>query len=121
MEKVARFLVLLVDDEAIVRLIAAGGLEDAGYDVVEADSATDALNVLETRNDVRLLFTDVNMPGDMDGLALAELVHRRWPDIKLVVTSGRPLARKVPDDGLFLTKPYTTDQLAACVRDASRL
>lgn len=113
MDKVAKVLVLLVDDEPLIRFVAADGLEDAGYDVVEAASASEALKILQTRTDVGVLFTDVNMPGDLDGLALAELVHARWPDIKLVVTSGRPLARHVPDDGRFLTKPYTTEQMTA--------
>ncbi len=118
MDKVARVLVLLVDDEAIVRFVATDDLKDAGYDVIEAASASEALAILQARSDVGVLFTDVNMPGDLDGLGLAELVHDRWPDIKLVVTSGRPLTRKVPDDGRFLSKPYTAQQMTACLRDA---
>ena len=118
MDRVARVLVLLVDDEPLIRLVAADGLEDAGYDVVEAASASEALKILQTRGDVGVLFTDVNMPGDLDGLGLAGLVHDRWPNIKLVVTSGRPLAGHVPDDGRFLTKPYTAEQMTACLRAA---
>ncbi len=111
-------LVLLVDDEPLVRLIAMEGLEEAGFEVVEAATATAALAVLRDRPDVGILFTDVNMPGDLDGLALAELVHARWPDIKLVVTSGGGLARQVPDDGRFLTKPYSVGEMTEVIRGA---
>ena len=99
-------LVLLVDDEALVRLIACDSLEAAGFDVIQAGDAEEALQILHARSDVGVLFTDVNMPGNLDGLALSELVHRLWPDIKLVVTSGRALVGSVPDDGEFLPKPY---------------
>ena len=75
-------------------------------DVIQAGDAEEALQILHARSDVGVLFTDVNMPGNLDGLALSELVHRLWPDIKLVVTSGRALVGSVPDDGEFLPKPY---------------
>ena len=96
----------------MVRWTAHEGLEADGYPVVEAENANQALAILEARNDVGVLFTDVNMPGPMDGLALAELVHARWPEIRLVITSGRGLPRKLPDAGRFLTKPYSFEDLA---------
>jgi CheY-like chemotaxis protein len=102
-----QILVLLVDDEPGVRLVASDGLEDAGFAVIEAADAREAINILASRPDVGVLFTDVNMPGELDGLELAELVHQRWPAIKLVVTSGRALPREVPDDGRFIAKPYS--------------
>lgn len=105
-------LVLLVEDEPMVRWTAHDGLEAGGYEVVEAENAAQALQILETRSGVGVLFTDVNMPGPMDGLALAELVHARWPEVRLVVTSGRGLAGRLPDDSRFLTKPYSVDDLA---------
>src|ERR1700740_2970214 len=105
-------LVLLVEDEPMVRWTAHDGLEDGGYEVVEAENAAQALQILETRDDVGVLFTDVNMPGPMDGLALAELVHARWPEIRLVITSGRGLAGRLPAAGRFLTKPYSVGDLA---------
>lgn len=114
-----RVLVLLVEDEVIIRLLAAENLADAGYDVVEAACVTDALAILGGRDDVGVLFTDVNMPGDLDGMDLAEMVHSRWPEIKLVVTSGKPQGRRVPDDGRFLRKPYSVDQMTASIRAAS--
>lgn len=104
----------------MVRFVAAEGLEDAGYGVVEAASANEALDVLKSRSDVGVLFTDINMPGPLDGLALAELVHVRWPNISLVVTSGRSLERRVPEDGCFLTKPYTADEMTASIQGARR-
>ena len=101
-------LILVVDDEALLRLRAVDVLEDAGYRVVEASDAAEALKVLEDRSDVRLLFTDVQMPGEFDGMELAAKVCQRWPDVLLIVTSGRlNIADKdVPDHGRFVAKPY---------------
>ena len=112
-------LVLLVEDEVLVRLAACDGLEAAGFDVIEAMDAEEALGVLGARSDVGVLFTDVNMPGALDGLDLADEVHRRWPMIKLVVTSGRTLERTVPDDGVFIAKPYSLKALTDVVADVS--
>jgi CheY-like chemotaxis protein len=114
-------LVLVVEDELLIREIAAAAITDAGFEVVEAATAQEALDILGQRPDVGVLFTDVNMPGSLDGLALARLVHEQWPDIKLVVTSGRPLAAATPDDGQFLAKPYTLDVLTKAVREATAL
>ena len=100
-------LVLLVEDEPTVRMIAFDGLEDAGFDVVEAANAEEAMTILTNRSDVGVLFTDVDMPGDLNGLDLADLVHGRWPAIRLVVTSGRSLTRAMPAAGRFIGKPYT--------------
>ena len=100
-------------------MVAVDGLEDAGYRVVEAGSAAEALQILESRGDVGVLFTDINMPGALDGLSLAELVHQRWPQIKLVVTSGRGLPRAVPDDGKFLTKPYSLEEMTRVIASVS--
>ena len=112
MERTNRQIVLIVDDEPVIRLIAAQGLEDAGFEVVEADSADNALAILRSRADVGVLFTDVNMPGSLDGMALARLVHQEWPAIEIVVTSGRNLTGTVPDDGKFMEKPYTIKEMA---------
>lgn len=111
-------LILLVEDEPLVRWIALEALEEEGYEVVEAANADEALAVLQSRRDVGVLFTDVNMPGAMDGLDLAEMVHARWPGVRLVVTSGRGLNQAVPDDGVFLQKPYSITELQAVVREA---
>src|SRR5580704_2816251 len=80
--------VLVVEDEGLVRRLSADELEDAGYRVLEAASAEEAISILEDGAGVAVLFTDVNMPGGLDGLALAQLVHDRWPRVRLLVTSG---------------------------------
>ena len=102
-------VVLLVEDEPLVRMTAADGLEEAGFQVLEAANADVALKVLEVRsNEVQVLFTDVDMPGSMDGMALAEQVHAKWPHILLLISSGyaRPHPDEIPDHGHFVPKPY---------------
>lgn len=113
-------LVLLVDDEPVLRMVACEGLVDAGFEVIEAGCAQDALDILKSRTDVGVLFTDVNMPGAFDGLALAELVHDLWPDIQLVVTSGQALPTAVPDDGRFVAKPYRVGDMVDTVASVAR-
>lgn len=109
-------VVLLVEDEPLVRMTSADELEETGFQVLEAANADVALAVLEARSDeVQVLFTDVNMPGSMDGVALAEQVHARWPHIRLLISSGyaRPRPDEIPDDGRFVPKPY---RAAAVIR-----
>src|SRR5918994_5122827 len=90
-------VVLVVEDEPLVRMTAVDELEEVGFQVLEAANADVAMTVLEARSDeVQVLFTDVNMPGSMDGLALAERVHRRWSHIRLLISSG--YARPYPDE-----------------------
>ena len=106
-------LILVVEDEALIRSCAADILEQHGYEVVEAATAADALEMLEARTDVRVLFTDINMPGKLDGMDLARLVHEHWPNIRLVITSGgrEPTRAEIPDDGRFIAKPYRPKQV----------
>ena len=113
-------LVLIVEDEALVRLVAASMLQDAGFDTLEADTAEGALHVLERHDDVGVLFSDIQLPGSMDGLDLARLVHNRWPDIGLLLTSGGVTVRpsEIPDDGNFLPKPYDGPRMVEAVRKA---
>lgn len=105
-------VVLVVDDEALLRWHAADMLSSAGYQVVEADDAATALRIMETRNDVRLLFTDIQMPG-RNGLDLAKEVHQRWPNVLLLVTSGglQIADSDIPDHGRFVAKPYAETDL----------
>jgi two-component system, response regulator PdtaR len=95
---------------------------DHGFEVIEAENAADALKVLESRDDVRLLFTDIKMPGALDGMDLARQTHARWPHVLLVITSGhRQLSRaEIPDDGRFLAKPYRANELLGQVDDLMR-
>jgi CheY-like chemotaxis protein len=105
--------ILIVEDEMIVRLIGSDTLTDAGYEVVEAATADEALQLLEQHGDVEVLFTDIRMPGSMDGLELARVVRERWPAMKILITSGDtfPPRSAIADDGCFLAKPYTTKVL----------
>ena len=111
-------LILVVEDQEILRLYAADLLEEHGFRVVEAQNAAAALKVLETRNDVRMLFTDIQMPGALDGMELAREVHHRWPHVLLVITSGqkKPTEAEIPDHGRFVAKPYRAAELLG--RDA---
>lgn len=108
--------VLVVEDDEILRTLACDVLKGAGWHTREAGDATAALELLATEP-VDAVFTDVDMPGDMDGLALADRVFQRWPDVGLVVTSGRYSvdASRVPRGGVFLSKPYQRRQLLAVV------
>lgn len=110
--------VLIVEDEALLLLSLSDDLRDAGYVVHEAFNATQALAVLGSQAGIRLVFTDVDMPGGMDGLELSALVRHRWPEIDVVVTSGKavPGARDLPQRCVFLPKPYTTESVLSVMR-----
>jgi two-component system, response regulator PdtaR len=109
--------VLVVEDEPLVRLVAADIIEELGIIPYEAGDADEALFQLAAHPDIDVLFTDVDMPGGMDGIALAERVHQFRPEIGIIVTSGKmhvPEA-SLPDQGTFLPKPYRPEQLAGVV------
>ncbi len=103
-----RVVVLVVEDEFLIRLSAVESIQEAGFEVVEAASADEAIAILESRLDISVLFTDIQMPGSMDGLKLAAAVRNRWPPIKIMATSGqvRLSPGDLPQGGLFLPKPY---------------
>lgn len=111
-------VVLVVEDEPLVRTFAADILMDAGYRVFEACDARDGLAILEGRGDIRAVLTDIEMPGDMDGLALAYVIHERWPGVAVLVTSGRvrPDPGALPAGAGFVAKPYLADDIVARVR-----
>ena len=111
--------ILVVEDETLIRMVGAEILEDAGFDVLEAADADEALRILQAHDDVLLLFSDVDMPGSMDGLDLARVVHERWPDIRLLPTSGRHelTDAEVPDAGQFISKPWMSEKLISHIRD----
>lgn len=100
--------VLIVEDDPLLRFLTVNIVEDAGFVVVEAANADEAVAILETRSDIALLLTDINMSGSMDGLKLAHAVRKRWPPIKIVVVSGqtRPADCNLPTDSRFFAKPY---------------
>lgn len=107
-------IVLVVEDEALIRLDAVQMIEDAGYEVVEAANADAAIRILEARQDITIVFTDVNMPGSMDGLKLVRAIRDRWPPVHLIVTSGKEIVRPsdLPHGGRFIPKPYTARMVA---------
>lgn len=113
-------VVLVVEDDDLVRMNAVEMLEDAGFTVVEAANADAEWIILESRDDIGVLFTDIDMPGLMNGFSLAERVAEHWPAIRLVLTSGRHrLAdHEVPDHGLFVPKPYGTSQVLNAIAQA---
>jgi CheY-like chemotaxis protein len=107
--------VLVVEDELFVRMMAVDALEDAGYTTIEAQDADQALILLEVRDDIDLVFTDIKMPGAVDGLGLAMRVRERWPDLPVILTSGH-LYREdtmLPASVPFLQKPYRAATLIA--------
>jgi CheY-like chemotaxis protein len=99
-------VVLVVEDEAMVREFVGEDLREAGYQVLLASNADAAVTIMEARQDIGLVFTDVTMPGSMDGLQLATCVKRRWPRVHIVVTSGKRSPTDIPAGALFVPKPY---------------
>ena len=114
-----RPVVLIVEDDFLIRLNAAETIEEAGFDVIEAANAHQAIAILEVRSDIAVLFTDIQMPGSMDGLKLAAAVRGRWPPIQIVATSGIVHVRPgdLPEGGRVLPKPYNPTQLTATLRE----
>lgn len=106
---------LVVEDELIVRMGAVDALQDAGHTVVEAENADRAIEVLENRSDIQVVFSDVRMPGTMDGVRLLQIIKRRWPPILLILTSGTPVPdmHELPYGTPFLRKPYAHEDLQA--------
>jgi CheY-like chemotaxis protein len=118
-EKCNRPVVLIVEDEFLLRMDAVDMVEAAGFDVVEAANADEAIEILEGRRDITVVFTDIQMPGSMDGLKLARAVRGRWPPIKIIATSGQVHVAEtdLPDGGRFLPKPYSPHQIAGVLRE----
>jgi CheY-like chemotaxis protein len=112
-------VILVVEDESIIRMEAVQMLEDAGFSVVEASNADDAMGILEMRNDIRAVFTDISMPGTLDGMRLARAVRGRWPPIHLIVTSGLISTNEgdLPIGGRYIRKPYDPAHVIATIRE----
>jgi CheY-like chemotaxis protein len=114
-----RPVVLVVEDEFVIRMHTADMIEEAGFEVVEASNADEAVVILEARLDIAVVFTDIQMPGSMNGLKLATVVRDRWPPIQIVATSGLVDVRTgdLPDGGRFLPKPYSPAQIIGTLRE----
>jgi CheY-like chemotaxis protein len=111
-------VVLIVEDEMLLRMRTVDMVEDAGFTSVEAVDADEAVAILESRSDIALLLTDIQMPGTMDGLGLAHSVHRRWPPIRIILVSGQlKLANiDIPPQSRFFGKPLDSEDLIAEIR-----
>jgi two-component system, response regulator PdtaR len=111
--------VLIVDDEPLIRMDAASLLEEAGFDVNEAGSADEAIDILNSTPDIWAVFTDVDMPGSMDGICLAHAVRDRWPPVHIFVMSGHRVVEEadLPVGGRFFSKPYDSVVVVAAFRE----
>lgn len=108
-------VVLVVEDEPLLLMAAVDLVEEAGFEALEARNADEAIELLNARQDIRIVFTDIDMPGSMDGMKLAAMVRDRWPPVEIIIVSGH---RKVTDDDLpdrsvFFSKPYDISRVTA--------
>jgi CheY-like chemotaxis protein len=111
-------IVLVVEDEPMLQELATAVLDDCGFSTLSAANASEAVAILQDRSDIQAVFTDVNMPGTMDGLSLAKLIHRCWPLIGVIVTSGRPVELEdLRRWGRFLPKPYAPAALVKALHE----
>jgi two-component system, response regulator PdtaR len=111
-------VVLVVEDHWLLRLIAVEVVEDAGLVAIEAANADEAIAILECRADIAVIFTDVDMPGSMDGLKLAHAVRHRWPPIQIIIVSGKTHLSnaELPSDARFFSKPYSVPNMISELR-----
>ena len=114
-------LVMVVDDDVLERMGASYMLSDAGYRVIEAGNADQAMQLFETTAGIGLLFTDVNMPGSMSGADLARQVAERWPGIGIILASGRPRPDRLPSSMRFHEKPYRHEAVLQQAREMTAL
>jgi CheY-like chemotaxis protein len=114
----ARKVVLVVEDEPLLLMMAGEIVEDAGLEPILVHDADEAIRILESRNDISIVFTDVRMPGSMDGIRLAAVIRLRWPPIKFVVVSGHVTgASELPAGTHFFRKPYVAEKIAATLHE----
>ena len=111
--------VLVVEDEELIRMDIADFLHEEGFVVYEAANADEAIRLLEIHPPITVLFTDIDMPGSMDGLKLSAAVRDRWPPVKIVITSGHRIIEvtDLPDGVFFFSKPYRHLDVAAAFRE----
>ena len=112
-------IVLVVEDEPMLLLMAIDLVEDAGFEAVCASNADEAVAILEARTDIRLVFTDVDMPGSMDGMKLAAAIRGRWPPIEIIIVSGHRTANldQLPERSRFFQKPYDAQAIIAAMHE----
>ena len=108
-------VILIVEDDPFLRMLTVEFVNEAGFETLEACDADQAIAILESNSKITVLFTDINMPGSMDGLKLARVVSNRWPVIEILIASGHVLLQQadLPPNGRFLRKPYRTAAMIA--------
>jgi two-component system, response regulator PdtaR len=111
---IERPVVLIVEDEFLIRTASAEAIRDAGFEVLEAADADAAIVILESRSHIRVVFTDIHMPGSMDGAKLAHAIKHRWPPVRIIATSGRVAVETLdlPAGTIFFPKPYIPEHIA---------
>lgn len=111
-------VVLVVEDEPLLRMAAVDMVETAGFETVEAANATAAIKILEARLDIRIVFSDIDMPMGMDGMRLAAIIRDRWPPIEIILVSGHVNAPDVtlPPRSIFFSKPYRESEVVAAMK-----
>lgn len=116
------YAVLIVEDEPLLMAEAVDLVEEAGFVAYEARNADQAIRLLERHSDIRVLFTDIDMPGSMDGLKLAHAVRERWPPIAIMVTSGHVKVQQaeLPTEGLFFAKPYPPASIMSALGEIAK-
>jgi two-component system, response regulator PdtaR len=114
LETSRRPVVLAVEDEPLILMLAVDMIRNAGFEPLWASNADEAISILESRDDIRIVFTDINMPGSMDGIKLAQAVRGRWPPIRIIVTSGFSESQRklLPEGSQFIPKPYNAAQIS---------
>lgn len=111
-------IILVVEDDPLLRMMAIDFVEEAGFESVEAGNADEAVRILESRTDIRIVFTDIDMPGSLDGMKLAAAIRDRWPPIDIIMTSGHnfPSLDQIPARAVFFPKPYDPDRVIEAMR-----
>ena len=117
-QRMKQAVVLVVEDEPLLRMAALDMVEEAGFTAITASDADEAVRILKSRPDITIVFTDIDMPGAMDGLQLAACIRDRWPPIKIIVVSGfkTPDISEVPAEAVFFSKPYSDRAIADAMR-----
>ena len=108
-------VVLLVENEAVIRMETALAIEDAGYAVLAVGNADEAMAVLNAPNDIRAVFTEIRLPGRLNGLDLGRAIAERWPPMRVIVTSGDRRREHIPADWRYIQKPYCGSEIVSAL------